>query len=860
MMRRLHPGAFRALLLLLPLLALAGPAAAQQQTATPESLSDKLSRWESEAREIERRLEFEEPTLDEITSMRAMLERQLAEFPGARSEVQSVLQPLKDQRAALGEPPEDPATVAPQIATERKRLDEEIAHVEARLKQIDQAAARAQGLVTRLTEMRRTLFTDRLMTRGPSLFDAGMIDTALAALARKAGVVWLETRSRFEAMEPTPGRLAGLAVATALVVGAVLLLRRLRNLILKRLYTSVTAETPRSRRVAVGAGITLARLTLPALALAIAMGALLASGLFGGQGTMLLTGIAKGFAIVIGAYALGGAFFAPHSPLLRLSIVGDMDAHCAHRWLIVLAGVVGIDRALVQQGQQMGLALEGLALLNTVILVLGGVVFWKFLRHIRVPRPRTVVRAPDAAIEEEESEEEPETGTSFGRTSVHTLRLVGWISAVAAPVLSLAGYYVAARYAFFPVLFSGAVIGVCVLLYHLVRTLVDQLASVEHDRETDAAPDRLRLIPIAVGFLLFCAALPVLALIWGADVTDLGVIWRYVAAGFTLGDVQIAPLDFMVFALVLVIGLVINRRVRLILRRNVLPYTGLDQGGRDAVAAGAGYVGIIIVALVAISSAGIDLSNLAIVAGALSVGIGFGLQNIVNNFVSGIILLVERPIKAGDWIELPSGMGYVKTINVRSTEVETFDRSSLFVPNSALIAENVINWTHSNLHGRIIVPVIVAHGTDPRQVERILLEIARAHPLMLRRPAPFVLLRGFSPDALNFEIRGILRDVNWIMNVHSDINFEILRRFVEEGIEIPFSQTDIHLRNAGELAGIFAGGTETGHTDPPGPRGPASAGEGASPPRRRATPSRHTRATAAPATRADAPRGRTGPR
>jgi small-conductance mechanosensitive channel len=214
----------------------------------------------------------------------------------------------------------------------------------------------------------------------------------------------------------------------------------------------------------------------------------------------------------------------------------------------------------------------------------------------------------------------------------------------------------------------------------------------------------------------------------------------------------------------------------------------IDAGARNAAATLGGYVGIAVAVLIALSTAGFDMSNLALVAGALSVGIGFGLQNIVNNFVSGLILLFERPIRKGDWIVVGSTEGYVQSISTRSTQIRTFDRAEVIVPNSELIAKQVTNWTLRDLKGRVRVPVGVAYGSEPTKVAKVLLDIAQKLPGIVQDgslPKPKAVFLGFGETALNFELRFFIRNVDDRIDTLSAANFAIDAAFRAEGIEFP---------------------------------------------------------------------------
>lgn len=311
---------------------------------------------------------------------------------------------------------------------------------------------------------------------------------------------------------------------------------------------------------------------------------------------------------------------------------------------------------------------------------------------------------------------------------------------------------------------------------------------------SDDGASRLRFwLHLALDFMLLIVTVSALLPVWGVSTDEtlnwLGRLFR----GVKIGSYTFSLLDFVLAITFFAAIMLATRLIQRGLERHFLPKVVRDIGVRDALRTGIGYIGVLIASLVGISTFGLDLSNLALIAGALTVGLGFGLQNIVSNFVSGLILLAERPIKPGDWIIVGGHEGTVKKVNVRSTEIETFQRASVIIPNADLIATPVTNWTHKNALGRLEVRIGVAYGTDVNMVRDTLLELARAHPMVLSDPEPAVVFSDFGASSLDFELRCFLHDIGWVVIVASELRFSINDVFAEKGIDIPFPQRVVHL-------------------------------------------------------------------
>ncbi|MDR4462992.1 MAG: mechanosensitive ion channel [Nitrospira sp.] len=265
---------------------------------------------------------------------------------------------------------------------------------------------------------------------------------------------------------------------------------------------------------------------------------------------------------------------------------------------------------------------------------------------------------------------------------------------------------------------------------------------------------------------------------------------------YSVGDTTIT-LGTMLYLTVLVVALFyITGKLKTWIVEGLLLRSQVELGVRHAVGNIVRMVFLALGLIIILQTAGINLSSLTVLFGALGIGVGFGLQGVTNNFVSGIILLLERPIKVGDRIEVGNVNGDVINISPRATTIVTNDNIAIIVPNADFISSKVVNWSYTNRNVRFNFPVGVSYGSDPEQVRSVLLEVARAHHGVLKEPGPSVLFDSFGDSALNFVLRVWTRDFSTVPGVlRSELYFAISRAFKEQGIEIPFPQRDLHIKS-----------------------------------------------------------------
>ena len=317
----------------------------------------------------------------------------------------------------------------------------------------------------------------------------------------------------------------------------------------------------------------------------------------------------------------------------------------------------------------------------------------------------------------------------------------------------------------------------------------------------DQGKSKLGVYQLFFDALFWIGFLMIIFQVWDPTGTVLGTISSYATDGIPMGDIRIIPTNIIAGIIAFVVLTAITGWIKVWIEKRWLRQITADRGARDALVTIVGYAGFTISLLVGLSIGGINITGLAVVAGALSVGIGFGLQSIANNFVSGIILLFERPIKSGDFISVGDVEGYVRKISIRATEIETLDNQDMLIPNAELVSGRVTNWVLHNPYGRLKLKIGVAYGSDVKKVISILQDIASSNNQVItdgRASPPKALFMGFGDSSLEFELRVRILDIKKRYDVLSELNLGVNDAFIKEAIEIPFPQRDIHIKDWSE--------------------------------------------------------------
>ncbi len=757
----------------------AQPAPMPSGWAAGANIAAPIARWDETLTRIDAALtqHIEEGTLDQV---RGQLNRIQAEIGAYIAEQSPRLPEIEARHKKLGEAPKDaePPEPAP-VAEQRAELRRALGDLTGALKAAEEAELRADLLSGRARDLRRGIFERRILERGKSPLSPSL----WTDIAKDAPGGIERIRHMLADWWQAPGDktlFVGLVLAAILLWG-VLSIAGYRGIVRYRQWDAT--QPPTQWRRAASAGRVILWRSLPTVLAGVFLYfSLREFGLLSDVSERLVIAAIVSLVIIATVQAVTKTALAISRPHWRLLQLSNRAASKLYVRVMALAVLYGIDFFLSSLTQAVYMPYSVSTGQSFVSSVLFAALIISILR-IREKNAQGVSRP---------------IGPGY-------VRLPLWLVALAILGAALIGYVALARFIAGQLIVASTILIIAYLLIISVtafgenvsddetaggRWLRDHSDLDEHRREQIALPLTLILkAAIVIG------AVPFLLLLWGFDWHDISSSLRQVLFGFEIGGVKISVTTVVAALVIFFFGYLAAKFFQAWLDRDVLERAGVEAGVRDSVRTGVGYIGVAMAALLAISYAGLDFSSLAIVAGALSVGVGFGLQSVVNNFVSGLILLAERPIKLGDWIIVGGHEGIVRRISVRSTEIETFDRANVIVPNSMLISDMVKNWTLHNSTGRVPVPVHVHVGSDPEKVRDILLDVARQHPQVLSNPAPVVLFEDFGPSSLDFILFVYLVNVNRSFAVRTDLRIAILKAFRNNGVEIPYPQSDVHLRD-----------------------------------------------------------------
>ncbi|HEX2137181.1 MAG TPA: DUF3772 domain-containing protein [Microvirga sp.] len=685
--------------------------------------------------------------------------------------------------AELGPKPKagDPEESA-DVARDRSEREAAVAELDETQRLARALLVQANQIAAQIGDRRRAVFARALFQQSSGLLSPDLWLAVVQGVPRELKAVGTVTADVLDRLGRTAT--AGALLLMGLALGAAIALYWGRGHVAPRLVArdpSVLEPSRRSRLLAASAVLLLG--AVPAVA-----GSWLvwvtfdALDLVPARIEPVASAILRGLAFVAFVRALADAVLAPGRTPWRLLPMSDGAAGRIVRFVVVLAAVVVVGKAVETLNQAIAAALPITVATRAVFAFGAAVVLAELLRRLaRSTSEDEACLGPSAPTDRE--------------VAGGPVRILAWAAVAAVTASVLSGYVALASF-----LVDQAIwISVLVALLLLGIRLADEFIGETLRGQTRLATalqinTGLRRKSLEqIGVLANGAARVVLILLatllalapWGIESADIMSSVRAAFFGFKVGDVTISLSAIIVAVLLFGLGFGATRVVQRWLDTTFLPATELDAGLRNSIRTAFGYCGVFAAVAIAVSYLGLSLDRIAILAGALSVGIGFGLQSIVNNFVSGLILLWERPIRVGDLVVVGDGEGYVRRINVRATEIETFDRATVVVPNSNLISGVVRNRVRSDRTGRVIVSVPVPRSSDPDRVSEIMRTCALAHREVMSEPAPRVLFKKIAEGMLEFDLVCFVDEIEVAARVSSDLTFAIFRALRDAGIGQP---------------------------------------------------------------------------
>ena len=677
---------------------------------------------------------------------------------------------------------------SPEITKGREEATQNLATLNNALRQARLLNTDLNQISERISERRRDLFTHQIFERSFSILDPALWRDVAAALPRLTLGVGYFVSDWFAVLART-GNALGFAVLVLSVLLGLILYRparqRLLNAPIGRFLSMDSRDKPSNiERALLAVWTALINALFPVAAVFLIVRILAGLDLLPFRFRILADALIFATAVMTSVRAIALTLLEPHRPAWRLLPMSDRLALPASASLTAIATVAAGFHVAQQFNSMIAAPLAvTLATLGMKSIVFAG----------------TLATGLMAVAYVETSEHEEREKSAYGEPAPssplwRTLRLSLWLAVLLVGASALFGYIAFASFLTGQVVWALIVLGSLVIILNLIEEAVGEftrpgtgaarrLSTMLGIDTSSVALAGILLSGLLRGFAMLVAVFLLIAP-WGVDSRDALGMMRSAFFGVKIGGITLSLAAILGSLGIFAIGLIVTRAIQRWLDQRFLPATRMDVGLRNSIYTGIGYLGTIIAAAIGFSYLGIDFQNLAIVAGALSVGIGFGLQSIVSNFVSGLILLAERPIKAGDLIVVGDSEGYVKRINVRATEIETYDRAIMIVPNSSLVSNNVKNWMHNDLLGQAKIRVGAPYSADAEMVRNLLVDIAKSHPKVLQQPTPKVYMVDFNEGAMIFELGCVVSNVDDAFVVRSDLRFEIVKRFAALGLSI----------------------------------------------------------------------------